>query len=66
MDLEVADIKTQWQEVNANSRMLTGTIKVDWVERYPTALPTLRQGVIAGVFQIKGAAPWAITRAEKL
>ena len=50
--------------------MLTGTIKADWiqlpVERYLTALPTLRQGVIAGVFKIKGAAPWAITRAEKL
>ena len=31
-----------------------------------TALPTLKQGVIAGVFKNKGAAPWAITRAEKL
>ena len=30
------------------------------------ALPTLKQGVIAGVFKIKGASPWAITRAEKL
>ena len=68
MDLEVApdDIKTQWQEANANRRMqfkvgdykdsnirmLTGTIKADWiqlpVERYLTALPTLKQGVIAG------------------
>ena len=86
MDLEVApdDIKTQWQEANANRRMqfkvgvykdgdirmLTGTIKADWiqlpVERYLTALPTLKQGVIAGVFKHKGAAPWAITRAEKL
>ena len=86
MDLEVApdDIKTQWQEANANRRMqfkvgdykdsnirmLTGTIKADWiqlpVERYLTALPTLKQGVIAGVFKNKGAAPWAITRAEKL
>ena len=50
--------------------MLTGTIKADWiqlpVERYLAALPTLKQGVIAGVFKIKGAAPWAITRAEKL
>ena len=71
------DIKTQWQEANANRRMLfkvgdykdsnirmlTGTIKADWiqlpVERYLTALPTLKQGVIAGVFKIKGAAPWA-------
>ena len=26
----------------------------------------LRQGVISGVFRIKGAGPWAITRAEKL
>ena len=78
------DIETQWQEANANRRMqfkvgdykdsnirmLTGTIKADWiqlpVERYLAALPTLRQGVIAGVFRIKGAAPWAITRAEKL
>ena len=74
MDLDVApdDIETQWQEANANRRvqfkvgnykdsnirMLTGTIKADWiqlpVERYLTALPTLRQGVIAGVFKIKG------------
>jgi len=54
----------------SNVRMLTGTIKADWtqlpVERYLAALPTLRQGVIAGVFRNKGAAPWAITRAEKL
>ena len=53
----------------SNIRMLTGTIKADWiqllVERYLAALPTLRQGVIAGVFRNK-AAPWAITRAEKL
>ena len=49
--------------------MLTGTIKVDWiqlpVEPYLAALPTLQQGVIAG-FRQKGAAPWGITRAEKL
>ena len=53
-----------------NIRMLTGTIKADWIqlpiERYLAALPTLRQGVIAGVFRNKGAAPWGITRAEKL
>ena len=53
----------------SNIRMLTGTIKADWiqlpVERYLAALPTLRHGVIAGVFRNKGAAPWAITRAEK-
>ena len=86
MDLDVVpdDMKTQWQEANANRRMqfkvgvykdsnipmLTGTIKADWiqlpVERYLTALPTLKQGVIAGVFKNKGAAPCAITRAEKL
>ena len=34
--------------------MLTGTLKADWmqlpVERYLAALPTLKQGVIAGVF----------------
>ena len=77
MDLEVAldDIKTQWQEANANRRMLfqvgdykdskirmlTGTIKADWiqlpVERYLTTLPTLKQGVIAGVFKIKVPLP---------
>ena len=28
--------------------------------------PTLKQGVIAGVFKIKGASPWAITKAEKI
>ena len=54
----------------SNIRMLTGTIKADWiqlpVERYLAVFPTLRQGVIAGVFRNKGAAPWAITRAEKL
>ena len=54
----------------SNIRMLTGTIKVDWiqlpVEPYLAALPALQQGVIAGVFRQKGAAPWGITRAEKL
>ena len=54
----------------SNIRMLTGTIKADWiqlpVERYLAALPRLRHGVIAGVFRNKGAAPWGITRAEKL
>ena len=39
----------------SNIRMLTGTIKADWiqlpVERYLAALPTLRHGVIAGVFR---------------
>jgi len=38
--------------------MLTGTIKADWtqlrLERYLAALPTLKQGVITGVFKIKG------------
>ena len=47
-----------------NIRMLTGTIKAD--ELYLAALPTLKQGVIAGVFRQKGAADWGITRAEKL
>ena len=74
-----ADIRKQWQGsrlaitemvTESNIRMLTGTIKADWiqlpVERYLAALPTLRHGVIAGVFRNKGAAPWAITRAEKL
>jgi len=67
------DIRKQWQEVRANRmmqfkvgdfkysniRMLTGTLKADWmqlpVERYLAALPTLKQGVIAGMFKIKGA-----------
>ena len=54
----------------SNIRLLTGTIKVDWiqlpVEQYLAALPTLKQGVIVGVFRQKGAAPWGITNAEKL
>ena len=54
----------------SNIRLLTGTIKVDWiqlpVEQYLAALPALKQGVIAGVFRQKGAAPWGITNAEKL
>ena len=53
-----------------NIQLLTGTIKVDWiqlpVEQYLAMLPTLKQDVIAGVFRQKGAAPWGITRAEKL
>ena len=48
----------------SNIRLLTGTIKVDWiqlpVEQYLAALPTLKQGVIAGVFRQKGAAPWGL------
>ena len=73
-----ADIRRQWQEAQANRRMqfkvgdykgskvrmLTGTLKADWiqlpVERYLAVLSTLKQGVIAGVFTIKGASPWAI------
>ena len=86
MDQEVVpdDIQKQWQEARANRmmqfkvgdykdsniRMLTGTLKADWIQlpvkRYLAALPTLKQGVITGVFKIKGASPWAITRAEKL
>ena len=42
----------------SNIRMLTGTIKVDWiqlpVELYLAALPTLQQGVIAGGIQAEG------------
>ena len=78
------DIRQRWQEARANRRMqfkvgdfksskirmLTGTLKADWiqlpVESYLAVFPTLKQGVIAGVFRIKGASPWAITRAEKL
>eukprot|EP00434_Breviolum_minutum_P025558 symbB.v1.2.022582.t1/scaffold1981.1/size93869/5 len=57
-------------DTESNIRMLTGTIKADWiqlpVERYLEALPTVKQGVISGVFKIKGSSPWASTRAEKL
>ena len=46
---------------NSNIGVLTGTIKADWiqlpVERYLAPLPTLRQGIIAGAFRIKGAGP---------
>ena len=45
----------------SNIRLLTGTIKVDWiqlpVEQYLAALPTLKQGVIGGIFRQKDAAP---------
>ena len=68
MQFKVGNYKDGGRE--SNIRMLTGTIKADWiqlpVERYLEALPTLRRGVIAGVYRNKGAAPWAITRAEKL
>ena len=41
--------------------MLTGTLKADWIQlpvkRYLAVFPTLKQGVIAGVFKIKGASP---------
>ena len=58
------DIRKQWQEANANRRM---QFKVgNYRDGDLAALPTFRQGVIAGVFRNKGAAPWAITRAEKL
>ena len=61
---QVGDFKS------SNIRMLTGTLKADWiqlpVERYLAVLPTLKQGVIAGVFKIKHPSPWAITKAEKL
>ena len=70
------DIRQQWREAedavqgeSSEIRMLTGTLKADWiqlpVERYLAVFPTLKQGVIAGVFKIKGASPWAITRAEQ-
>ena len=64
MQFKVGDAKS------SEIRMPTGTLKADWiqlrVERYLAVFPTLKQGVIAGVFRIKGASPWAITRAEKL
>ena len=52
----------------SNIRMLTGAIKADGYScpLNGIALPTLRQGVIAGVFRNKGTASWAITGAEKL
>ena len=68
--MPIGGCSSRWATTRIAIRMLTGTIKADWiqlpVERYLTALPTLKQGVIAGVFKNKGAAPWAITRAEKL
>ena len=49
----------------SNIHMLTGTIKVDWiqlpVEPYLAALPTLKQGVIAGVFR-QVRVPFSTTR----
>ena len=65
----IESCSSRWGISNiATSR--TGTFKADWiqlpVERYLAALPTLKQGVIAGVFKIKGVSPWAISRAEKL
>ena len=62
------DIRQRWQEARANRRMqfkvgdfksskirmLTGTLKADWiqlpVESYLAVFPTLKQGVIAGVY----------------
>ena len=68
--MPIGGCSSRWASRIAISVCLTGTIKANWiqlpVERYLTALPTLKQGVIAGVFKNKGAAPWAITRAEKL
>jgi len=50
--------------------MLTCTLKADSisvpVENYLAMFPTLKQGVVAGVFKIKSGFPWAVTRAEKL
>ena len=40
---------------------------MDWIQLPDSvALPTLKQGVIAGVFKIKGVYPQPIARAEKL
>ena len=48
-------------------RMLNSTLKADWiqfpVENYLAMFPALKQAVV-GLFKIKGASPWAITRAE--
>ena len=50
---------------SSEMRLLTGTLKADWIQlpvkRYLTVFPTLKQGVIAGLFRIKGASPWAIS-----
>ena len=68
------DLRQQWHKAQANRRMqfkggfksskirmLTGTLKADWIqlplESYLAIFPTLKQGVIAGVFKIKGASP---------
>ena len=66
LQFKVGDFKFK----SSNIRILTGTLKADWIQlpvkRYLAALPTLKQGVIAGVFKIKGASSWAITRTQKL
>ena len=45
----------------SNIRLLTGTIKADWihlpVEQYLAALPTLKQGVIAWGIQAERCCP---------
>ena len=62
MQFKVGNVKS------SEIHMLTGTLKADWIqlpdERYLDLFPTLFQGVIGGVFKIKGASPWAITRGE--
>ena len=49
--------------------MITCTLKADSiqlaVENYLAKFPTLKQGVIAGVFKIKGASAWTITRQKR-
>ena len=50
--------------------MLSSSLRVDWfqlpVQNFLAKFPTLKEGVIAGVFKTKGASPWAATRAEKV
>ena len=50
--------------------MLNSSLRADWfqppAQDYLDKLPTLKEGVIAGVFKTKAPTPWAATRAEKL
>ena len=58
------DIKKQWQEARANRRM---QFKVgNYRDGDRESNIRMLTGTIKGVFRNKGAAPWAITRAEKL
>ena len=53
--------KNRGQNVSLRETMFTFD-----AQSYLAVFPTLKQGGIAKVFKIKGASPWAITRAEKI